>query len=76
MTGNKKKVARKYVQTSDILRVTFEKKKKSALETRIYGTCLVFSFGIAELKSTHYCLELAERFNHLYSHVSIDASGA
>lgn len=55
--------------------MTFQKKKKNinlTLETRTCGTCLAFSFGIDELKSTRYCLQLAERFNHLYSHVSID----
>lgn len=65
------------MQTSGILRLTFPKKEKNTnltLETRICGTCLAFSFGIDELKSTHYCLQLAEKFNHLYSPVSIDCT--
>lgn len=49
-----------------------EKNTNLTLETRTCGTCLAFSFGIDKLKSTRYCLQLAERFNHLYSRASID----
>jgi len=55
--------------------MTFQKNEKNTNltpETRTCGTCLAFSFGIDELKSTRYRLQLAERFNHLYSYVSID----
>lgn len=49
-----------------------EKNINLTLEIRTRGACLAFSFGIDELKSTHYCLQLAERFKRLYSHVPID----
>lgn len=44
------------------------------LETRTCDTCLVLSSGVDGLKTTHYCLQLAERFNHLHSSVPTDCT--
>ena len=66
------------MQTSGISRMTFQEEKNTnlTLETRTCDTCLALSSGIDGLKTTHYCLQLAERFNHLHSLVPTDCTGS